>query len=135
MLRAHALMAPLLALLAAPAAAETLYDCNFPSRGSGWVDGQVQAVIDARGVGQAASGVAQSFAGGPVAAKVAVDNARRTTIRYEVKGTKDSGRQFASRLVYRLTVQKADGAARISMTPAGYSNTFHNGGACRVTRR
>ncbi|MGR3540962.1 MAG: hypothetical protein ACU0BS_05990 [Hasllibacter sp.] len=129
-----ALAAPL-ALLAtlAPAAARTItFDCQFPNVRAQWVSGPVRATVGPDGSGQATGFVIEAVNEGPVAAELVVDNDRRWTVRYELRDVSARG-QSAARLVYRLTVQKAGGAAAISMTPAGYSNSFQNDGACRVS--
>ena len=130
-----ALAAPLVLLSTlAPAAAQNLvFDCDFPS-GPDWVRGPIQATIGPDGTGQATGFVIDHFVGGPVPAEVVVDNDRRWTIRYQVEDARDDSAQNISRLVYRLTVQKAGGAAALGMVPAGYSNSFQNNGACQVGR-
>lgn len=63
-----------------------------------------------------------------VEGKLSRENANVIVFTWEVR-SKDITNQEV-RMTYRLTVQKANGAAQISATPLGYANSFMAQGAC-----
>lgn len=69
--------------------------------------------------------------GGPIEGKLSRENTNVIVFTWEVQ-YKDFTNQEV-RMKYRLTVQKASGAAQISATPLGYANSFMAQGACKTS--
>lgn len=80
-------------------------------------------------------GVIKELYGKPITAEVAVDNGKRMTYSWKVKGLKGRethvGSVVTPGLRYRLTRQKATNAASISVKVVGYNNTYRSSGKCR----
>jgi hypothetical protein len=74
--------------------------------------------------------IIRHFAGKPLPAEVAVDNARRITFRWTLKMVTNRTNQTAPQFIYRATIQKSDLSIRISAKPLGYDNFFEAGGTC-----
>ncbi|MCV6824028.1 MULTISPECIES: hypothetical protein [Halocynthiibacter] len=66
-----------------------------------------------------------------VLARVDVDNAKRTTLVWEIKDTRKSKNQNA-RFLYRLTLMKNSNKARITVQPLGYIGPFQGAGVCTI---
>jgi len=66
---------------------------------------------------------------GPQPVTVMVDNARRITWGWTVPGSNDDLNQYAPALEVRLTMQKADNSALITVAPLGYM-TMSARGSC-----
>lgn len=123
--------------VAAPGFAKT-YDCKVDEAGSGDNKGIPPHIIvtDDNGKISVIDGLIQNTIGKPIAAKIDVDNAKRTTFTWTVekvdgKATQRTGNRVA-KLAFRLTYQKATGTAIASMKPVGYRNTFRAKGKCTV---
>ncbi|MCK0139083.1 hypothetical protein [Aliiroseovarius sp. F47248L] len=123
--------------IAAPGLAKT-YDCAVDEAGSGDNKGISPRIIvtDNNGKISVIDGLIQNMFGEPIAARIDVDNAKRTTFTWTVekvdgKATQRTGNHVA-KLAFRLTYQKATGAAIASMKPVGYRNTFRAKGKCTV---
>ncbi len=74
------------------------------------------------------------YMGNPISAKIAVDNNRRTTFSWRLKGVKgrsSSGGATVS-ISYRLTIQKSSHAATISAVIASFDNKPSGQGSCEV---
>ncbi|SOB99646.1 hypothetical protein SAMN05877809_102480 [Rhodobacter sp. JA431] len=109
-----------------------LISCTMTQRPRGnWIQPEIFVVVDKSGKTVAYDPVIAHVHGQPVTARITVDNARRTTYAWTVKGARDSGSQYAPYLDYKLTIVKATNRASLSMIPRGFSNTFRGEGACR----
>ncbi len=124
----RALLAVLvLSSLAAPASADLL-SCRFKGESS-WVPKTV--VIEAGREGdevQVYDPLIKLFQQRPIRAVVETDNAARTTFTWSYK-VKSPANQTA-RLSVRMTRQKRDGRATISVTPLGFQGPFGGRGSC-----
>lgn len=122
------------ALGAAPVSAEVI-ECAIRQQAAngGWFSPTV-AVNHEEGAATAVvnDAIILAVMGKPVEAKVETDNAKRTTYSWVVMG-RDISAQNA-KMIYRLTVMKADLSARMKMIPAGYANNFDAGGQCRKVK-
>ncbi len=121
--------------LGSVAAEAAVFECKLEQLGAnmGWVP-PVVALTHPEGeqTAQVSDGIILAIVGKPVEAKVETDNAKRTTYSWVVMG-RDSEAQNA-KMIYRLTVMKADLSARMKMIPAGYANNFDAGGQCRKVK-
>lgn len=108
------------------------FECQFDqiADNMGWVP-PVIAVTHSEGRSSASvsDGIILAYIGAPVDAKVATDNAKRTTYVWEIKTQDGSGQN--GKLLYRMTLMKADLSARIKVIPQGYGNNFDAGGSCK----
>lgn len=96
--------------------------CTFnPSARSGIVPNEVVILQEKGGRVTAYDPVIDFYIGQPVGARVQVDNDRRTTWAWDLKKlqSKSSG-DYAPSVAVRLTMQKADLRASISVKPQGY---------------
>lgn len=79
--------------------------------------------------------VIEDIHGKPIVADIAVDNDRRVTYSWKIKGLKGRESHFGSSVTpqirYRLTRQKTSNAASISVKVIGYVNTDRSSGKCR----
>jgi len=66
----------------------------------------------------------------PLTAAVSVDNNKRTSYGWTLRGVRNSTGQYASAFSYRATIMKADGKLRISAKPQRYANRFTGSGRC-----
>lgn len=118
--------------LAAPALATQAYECEFQEKASnkGWIPGIVVIAWESSPQEAFANDpIIDHYMGGPVAAKLATDNTRRTTWSWEVKASSKTNQ--STRMLYRVTVMKADMSASISATPQGFDGNFQSAGRCR----
>ena len=121
-----------LSLFPAQVALAAVYDCALEQLGAnmGWVPPNVVVAHDeAAGSAKVNDGIILAVVGQPIDAKVETDNAKRTTLSWNVL-TKDDSQQGV-RMMYRLTIVKAGLSARIKVLPGGYGNNFDAGGACK----
>lgn len=116
------------------AQASTTFTCQIEQAAGnlGWIapdmvvvheDGAPRALVN--------DGLIDTVLGRPVEAQVATDNAARTTYTWQVPTTDSSGQN--GKLLFRLTIMKADLSARVKAVPQGYSNNFDAGGTCSRT--
>lgn len=107
------------------------FQCQFEQMASnmGWIE-PVIALTHAKGAQTAAvsDGVILNYIGAPAQANVATDNAKRTTYVWNLTTQDNAGQN--GKLVFRLTLMKADLSARIKVIPQGYINSFDAGGTC-----
>ncbi|UMA66374.1 hypothetical protein LVO79_07995 [Roseivivax marinus] len=136
-LRRTLIAAAMILGLAGPAAAADTYVCQLSQHGGGnWIPEVLFIGRDDPSAPQAvvSDPVVLYFNKGPVAARVAADNASRVTFVWEL--TVEAGaRSYVSRFIYRATYLKGSGRMQISATPAGYSNRFTGSGTCRYEQR
>ncbi len=124
--------------LALPSAAAEVYQCRLAVTHNA-VPEIVVVEIGPEGAEVAVNDpVIRSFAGGPIRARVAVDNARRTTFAWDLRIRTEVNQQAT--MSYRLTVLKPGLAATIVARPLGYGGTYEGRGRCsrvqtRATRR
>lgn len=141
LLRALALL-PLALSLAPAAQAEPRFKvppgaqlivCTFnPSARSGLVPNEVVILQEKGGHVTAYDPVIDHYIGRPVEARVQVENDRRTTWAWDLKKvqSKSSG-DYAPSIAVRLTMQKADLRASISVKPQGYLDESAQGSCVR----
>lgn len=125
----------ILAVSSAAAAAKT-YDCAVRDLGNlNWVPTHIVikhneqtnkvTVID---------GMIDHYMGGPIAAKINTQNAKRTTYSWRLEGGKSKiPGQTNIRIVYRATIFP-NGKVTVSGKPLGYQNTFRGKGVCKITK-
>ena len=122
-----------LALTAAPARAEGIFECSIaqhPDNGN-WIAPTM--VVSHKGdEATIFDGIIKQFIGNPIAAKIETDNPVRTTFVWEVT-TKGVTNQTA-RMQYRLTITKADLKASVAARPPRYSNNFTARGTCKPVK-
>jgi len=96
--------------------------CTFnPSARDALVPGEVVILQEKTGRVLAYDGMIDFYVGQPVEARVQVDNDRRTTWAWDLKKVQShSGGDYAPVIAVRLTMQKADQRASISVKPQGY---------------
>ncbi|WP_159082384.1 hypothetical protein [Paragemmobacter aquarius] len=117
--------------IASPASASVI-ECQMEQMGMnmGWVAPTIALNQDVgAATAKVSDGIILFLAGAPVDAKVATDNAKRTTYVWEIKTQDGSGQN--GKLLYRMTLMKADLSARIKVIPQGYGNNFDAGGRCK----
>ncbi len=125
---------PLVTVLLAGGAQAAKYDCTFDINQGAWLPERVILRHDeASGAVKVNDPLVQHFMGGPIEGKLSVDNARRRTFQWTVKGIQ-VGAQHASGIVVRMTVQKASHKAVVSSTVKGYLNTDRADGSCKVAK-
>lgn len=114
------------------AALADVYECGIRQFGSSlnWI-APVIAVTHEAGSDSASvsDGIILQLVGKPVAARVETENEKRTTFVWEVKARDDT--QQGVRMLYRLTIMKADLRARVKAVPMGYANNFDADGQCK----
>lgn len=123
------------AALVAGSAQATTYKCEFKLQNDGhWLpDVVVLSHDEASGDVVVNSPMIQHFMGGPTEGKLSVDNNRRRTFQWTVKGI-SAGAQYASGIVVRMSVQKASHKAVVTSTIKGYVNNYRADGKCAVTK-
>ncbi len=127
-------------LSVSPAAAKTYYcEINKTSRGgdASSLPPDVYVWHDEKaGTVKVLDGVIQEMFKEPIAGEVAVNNKKRITFSYTIKKVpginQHGGKVLATGLSLRLTVQKKDGSATLSMKPLGFRNTFRGKGKCSI---
>ncbi|ETX29559.1 hypothetical protein [Roseivivax isoporae] len=127
-----ALVALVAGALPLPASAAELLVCELRQYGGGnWIP---EALFIGREVGAETAIVSDTvvlqFNAGPVGARVAADNAARTTYVWSI-AVRDRGGTYAPSMLYRATYLKATGRMEISATPAGFDTRFQGGGTCQ----
>ncbi|KGJ03812.1 hypothetical protein SAMN04487972_11642 [Paracoccus halophilus] len=75
-------------------------------------------------------GVLQTLVGRPIQAFVTADGRDSRSYGWALAGVRNAAGQRAERLDYRLTVHKADGAARLEVVAQGYDNIMTGSGVC-----
>lgn len=95
-------------------------------------------IIEDNGKTFAYDGLIKDIYDKPIPAAISVDNKRRMTYAWTVKGVMgkntERGNTVSGRLNFRLTRQKANGAATIYVKVVGYDNTFRSKGSCEVLK-
>ena len=74
--------------------------------------------------------VLQNFVHRPIQAQITADNGKSRSYGWALAGVRNAAGQRTERLDYRLTVDKADGRARMTAIAAGYENTMTGHGIC-----
>lgn len=127
------MVAGVMVLAAGAAQARDILECRLTGN-SPWVP---TIVVVERNPGADAltvlDPIIRHFHGEPIRARVAVDNARRTTVIWTIR---DRGRTSTPADVqFRLTHRKADDTARIAVQALGYVGPYEGTGTClRLTR-
>jgi hypothetical protein len=117
---------------AAPALAETRYECTFPEMrvNGGWIPTFV--VVQDRGEAGIIvfDTVIREFGGVPIAAERGDETRARTTYKWTVRARSRSGQ--VTPMSYRLTIYRNGLPASIVAEPAGYRDRFTAEGDCRT---
>lgn len=126
-----------LGLVATPAMALTVYECDIKERGnSGWVSEKIIVVHD-ENTGEVVvhSPIIYHFnADNPLLGEVSVENKKRITFVWRLRDiVKDKSNTPVPNLMYRLTYTKSNGAAQVYGKPTGYENNFFGTGKCKKT--
>ncbi len=121
--------------LAAPAMA-VQYHCQLSEHGSSnFIPREVLVDYQPGGQVRIIDPLIQHYKGAPIAGRVAVDNDRRVTFSWSLKGlkgqTNTGGTTTLPGISYRLTIQKGSLAATISSVLAGYDNRPSGSGGCQ----
>lgn len=74
--------------------------------------------------------VLQNLVGHPIRVQITADDGQSRSYGWALAGVRNARGQRAERLDYRLTVDKADGHARMTAVAQGYDNTMTGSGAC-----
>ena len=124
-------------LFCAPVAAQAtdLYECRIEQNGNngGWIPAQVIVNYDAaKGEVIAFDPIIKTFLGAPVTGRVEVENKKRVTFNWRLKGAKDQIGQGAE-FVYRLTVLKGDLSATMTAQALNYAGPFTARGKCALS--
>jgi hypothetical protein len=117
------------------AMAADLYECRIDqnSANGGWIP--VQVIVNHNATTReviAFDPVIKTFLGAPVTGRVEVENKKRITFNWRLKGAKDGIGQGAE-FVYRLTVQKGTLAASMTAQALNYAGPFTARGTCVKT--
>ena len=115
-----------------------IYDCQIKERGqSGWIPKVVVIAHDQKsGEILVSDPIIFHFNDKqPVAAKIAVENAKRTTFSWSLKGVKNRAGQYAPHFSFRATYLKAKNSMLLTSSPSGFSNSFSGTGPCRVIQK
>lgn len=110
-------------------------ECRFAVRSAnkGWVP-EVLVVARVPGAKNVviSDPILLAFEKGPKEVRLAEETARRLTYKWSVE-TVIANRQSA-RMRYVLTLYKADGTAKLTARPGGYSDDFTSNGTCKPLR-
>ncbi len=118
------------------AAEEGAITCQLHGRNArGWVPAFVAVITNDKGQVTVSDPIILHFNEVPVAGRIVVDNSKRITYAWTLEGASDATRQYAPAMDYRLTVQKADRTASITVVPRNYANTLHGKGKCAPLKR
>jgi hypothetical protein len=119
------------------AQATELYDCRMrqDAANNNWIASQIVVNYDsANGEVIVFDPIIQHFTGAPVKGKVEIENKKRVTFAWRLKGTKDIVGQGAE-FVYRLTVLKKDNKATMTAQALNYAGPFSAIGTCTLTTK
>jgi hypothetical protein len=132
---ALALAAAFSLLTAASARAEDVYECAIKqhAENGAWVP---EVVVVSWEAGDSTAVVydplIDHFIGKPIEAKIETDNAKRTTVIWELEITNVKGQH--THMLYRLTVTKGSLKAQMSARPQRYANFFNAQGTCKKAK-
>ncbi|MDE9450658.1 hypothetical protein J3R80_09305 [Aliiroseovarius sp. Z3] len=126
-------------LMSFPVQAET-YVCELRSSGASsadWIPPKAVVRHDPKtSEVTVIDGLIDEIYGGPIEAKIAVNNAKRITYSWNVRNvpvkTTDSTSTIVKNMVYRLTIVKATLEARETMKPVRFQNSYRAKGKCTV---
>lgn len=126
-------------LLAAPAGAQqpppVVMMCQIADEsGTGWVPEFIMLTRQTFGPRQGRievfDPILQNLTRRPIEAKVVADDGKARSYGWALAGVTNQSGQRSERLDFRLTVQKRDGSARVTVTALGYDNVMTGRGAC-----
>ncbi|WP_347265613.1 hypothetical protein [Paracoccus sp. (in: a-proteobacteria)] len=129
---------PLLFLAGAAVAQETppvVMLCQITDEsGTGWVPEFImltrQTSGPQRGRIEVFDPILQSLVGRPIEARVVADGSGSRTYGWALAGVRNQSGQRSERLDFRLTVQRPEGTARVTVTALGYDNLMTGSGVC-----
>ena len=131
-------MTAFLALAATSALAETnIYKCTILNADGSWIPETLQLSHDIEtGDILVIDPIINHFNDQkPLSASVSVDNSKRTSYGWTLRGVKNASGQYAPAFVFRATIMKADGRLRMTSQPQRYVDTFTGSGRCLKTVR
>lgn len=109
----------------------TLYSCKIKKTSASWIPSELYITV-AEGKAQVIDPIIEGFIGKPIAAQISVDNAKRISFVWELKGMKSGSGQYAGTFKYYVTVLKPEFNMSIRANPVSYSNDFNGNGKCTV---
>lgn len=122
----------------AATAKTTVYDCAINDRANtGWIPTQL-IIAEDTGTGDILISDPIGYYyndGKPLPGKIAVQNGKRITYAWTLKGVKNRAGQYAPNFSFRATYLKAGGKMSVTSKPLGYTNTFKGTGTCKVTSK
>ena len=74
--------------------------------------------------------VLKTLVGRPIQAQITADTRESRSYGWALAGVRNAAGQRAERLDYRLTVDKADGRARVTAIAQGYDSNMTGSGVC-----
>ncbi|GEK69412.1 hypothetical protein PDE01_29320 [Paracoccus denitrificans] len=102
--------------------------------GTGWVPEFIMLTRQTAGPRQGRievfDPILQRLVGQPIEARITADDRTSRSYGWALAGVRNASGQRTDRLDYRLTVQKADGSARVTATALGYDNVMTGTGVC-----
>ncbi|SFO08274.1 hypothetical protein SAMN04244567_00767 [Paracoccus pantotrophus] len=102
--------------------------------GTGWVPEFIMMTRQTAGPRQGRievfDPILQRIVGQPIEARITADDRTSRSYGWALAGVRNASGQRTERLDFRLTVQKADGSARVTVTALGYDNIMTGTGAC-----
>jgi hypothetical protein len=129
------IVAVVLLLPSLAAAKTTIYECNIkPERKTAWIPEIVRVMHDeSNGEAFVIDPIIYHFnEKRPVPATIAVNNAKRTTYVWVVKGIKNSFGQYVTTFRFRGTYLKPSRTMVMTSSPDGYDDKFKGRGKCTV---
>ena len=127
--------ATMVAAMVAGTASATLYECKI--KPAAYISG-LMFISEEDGKVEVFDGLIKEVYDNPIKGKLAVDNAKRATYSWKVKGFKatetNSGHTVIPKLSFRLTRQKSSNVATVQVKAVGYVNTFRSSGKCKISK-
>ena len=105
-------------------------DPNHPGSYTGWVPEIVIVTRQANGRIEVFDPILQQYVGRPIQAYVTADDRRARTYGWALAGVRNRSGQWAERLDFRLTLDKRDSSARMTVQAQDYDNTIAGRGFC-----
>ena len=128
----------MLLMMANAASALTVYQCQIKERGkSGWVPKLVVLAHDLKtGDVQVSDPIILHFNDQqPLPATIALENNKRISFKWTLKGVRNRSGQYAPQFSFRGTYLKAKKEMVVTAKPLGYANTFTRQGPCTVATK
>lgn len=106
--------------------------CGFEELGppTGWVPELVIVTRQTNGRIEVFDPILQQYVGRPIQAYVTQDDRRTRTYGWALAGVRNKSGQWAERLDFRLTLNKRDSSAAMTVEAQDYDNRILGRGAC-----